>query len=64
MPGTRGINKLDHMWKDGIFLSIREESNKLIAGTNEGVIKVATFRRGPKEDIWKNDELEAVRGLP
>ena len=43
---------------------MREESNELIVGTNEGVIKVATFRRRPEEDRWKKEELEEVRGLP
>ena len=64
MPETQGVNKLDARWNDGLFLRIREESNELIVGTSEGVLKVAPYRRRPESERWKWEEMRNIKGTP
>ena len=43
-PESLGVNKLDSRWSTGHFLGIRDESNELLIGTSQGVLKVRTIR--------------------
>ena len=43
-PETIGVNKLDSRWSTGHFLGIRDDSNELLIGTSQGVLKVRTIR--------------------
>ena len=61
--GSRG--KLDPRWDTGVFLGVREESNEVVVGTNEGVIKCRTFRRkGSQEERWNRDTILGIKGVP
>ena len=52
-------------WANGVWLGIREESNEIIIGTSEGVIKTRTIRRkADPKDSWNADELNAMKGTP
>ena len=41
---SAGVSKLDSRWSTGQFLGIRDESNELLIGTAQGVLKVRTIR--------------------
>ena len=62
---TSRKGKLESNWESGVFLGIREESNEILVGTPQGVVKARTFRRkGSDEDRWNKEEILAVKGLP
>ena len=62
---TSKRGKLESRWESGVFLGIREESNEILVGTSDGVVKARTFRRkGSDEDRWNKDEILSMRGLP
>ena len=44
---------------------MREESNEIFIGTEEGVIKVRTIRRkGSKTERWDGSQIDKMRGTP
>ena len=58
-------NKLNSRWAVGVYLGSSEMSNELYVGTNEGVIKVRSFRRkGSSEERWNKEHVLAVTGTP
>jgi len=44
LPESVGVSKLDSRWSTGHFLGIRDESNELLIGTSQGVLKVRIIR--------------------
>ena len=44
LPESVGVSKLDSRWSTGHFLGIRDESNELLIGTSQGVLKVGIIR--------------------
>ena len=52
-PKSRGKRKLESRWTTGIWAGIRDETNEVMIGTDEGIIKVRTIRRkGSEEERW------------
>ena len=56
-------NRLDSVWKDGVFLGLRTVSGEILVRTAEGIMRPRTVHRVPKENRWA-DNLEFVTGLP
>ena len=64
-PGTKGVEKFEVRWRDGVFLGVRDDSGEVIIGTPEGVIKVSAIRRkGTMGDRWDRDRIMGVVGVP
>ena len=63
-PESRGVEKADTRWGDGIYVGIREESNEILVATNKGVIKVMSYKRRPEENRWDRLEFEEIKGIP
>jgi hypothetical protein len=58
------LNKLDNKWRDGIYLGIKDNTNEVFVGTNNGVFKVQSVRRKPEQERYQWSELEKMVGLP
>jgi hypothetical protein len=62
---SKGKFKLDSRWGEGIFYGVRDESNEVIIGTEEGTIKVYSFRRkASDEDRWNKEMFNKAKGVP
>ena len=60
-----GDAKLMPRWGDGIFLGMAQESDEILLGTPEGIVRAKAFRRkGSAEDRWNKDAVLAVKGVP
>ena len=44
-PNTRGKDKFEVRWEEGLWLGIHEQSNEVIIGTDKGVLKARDVRR-------------------
>ena len=52
-PKSKGKEKAEYRWLNGIWLGIREESGEYMVGTPEGIFKVRTVRRkASHEERW------------
>ena len=52
-------------WATGRWCGIRDETNEVMIGTQEGIIKVRTIRRkGSNEERWNITQLENMKGTP
>jgi len=64
-PKTKGIEKAEYRWAEGIWLGIRDESGEHIIGTEGGIVKARTVRRpGSHGERWKWSVFEKMKGLP
>ena len=64
-PKSAGKKKLKSRWSTGIWLGARDESNEILIGTEEGVIKVRTVRRkGTNEERWNAVQVDRMCGTP
>jgi len=64
---AKSLGKADSRsrWKSGVWLGVKDESNEVIIGTANGIVKARTVRRkGTDADRWNTDELNAMKGLP
>ena len=62
-PKSAGKEKIKTRWATGILLGIRDESNEVLIGTEEGVIKVRTIRRkGTHEERWNTVQIDRMKG--
>ena len=62
---SRGIDKFDSRWSEGVWLGIREESGEHLVGTVEGVIKARTVRRRPiQHERWNKQLFDSFQGVP
>ena len=44
--GTRGRDKLDSRWEQGVWLGVKDTSGEIIIGTPDGVVKARDFKSG------------------
>ena len=64
-PTTKGKDKANVRWAEGVWFGVRDESGEHIVATNKGVLKVrAIRRRGSQQDRWNWEEFKKVVGLP
>ena len=63
-PKSKGREKADTRWAEGVWLGIRDISGEHIIGTQDGVVKVRMVRRRPEDQQWKWSEFQKMRGLP
>ena len=56
---------MESRWRTGVWLGIGSESNEVIIGTSEGVVKARSIRRkGSEEESWCRDEFNKIQGTP
>ena len=64
-PGSRGKDKLDPRWEEGIWLGVKDSSGETIIGTREGVVKVRDVKmKARKEDRWNVHQFNELTGTP
>ena len=56
--------RLGSRWGSGVWLGIREESNEVFVGTDEGVVKCRSIRRKAGQDRWDKDLFNSIKGTP
>ena len=49
-PGSRGEDKFEPRWDEGIWLRIADKTGEMMLGTSEGVVKVRDVR---SEEVGK-----------
>ena len=64
LPESKGENKLDSRWEEGIYLGLKDESNELIVGNKEGVRKIRSWAKKPEGDRWAKEKLDEMKGVP
>ncbi len=52
-PESKGEQKLETRWEDGVYLGVVTESGEIIVGNHEGVVEVRTFSVRPQGERWK-----------
>ena len=62
--GKKNQTKCQLKWEEGIYLGVRALSGEIIVGDKEGVWKVRTCRRKPKEERWNQSNSELIGGVP
>ena len=61
---SAGKDKMNTRWGSGVWLGIREESNEVFVGTDEGVVKCRSIRRKAGPDRWDKDLFNSIKGTP
>jgi len=62
--GKKNQVKSQSKWDDGVYLGVRALSGEIIVGDKEGIWRVRTCRRKPKEERWKQSNSELIGGVP
>ena len=63
--GSVGKNKMASRVESGVFLGFREESQEVMIGTPDGIVKAASIKRkGTHEERWNAQELDSFTGTP
>ena len=63
--GSKGRDKLDCRWEQGVWLGMRLETGESVIGTDLGVVKCRDIKRlGSSDERWNRDRLLAVQGTP
>ena len=65
IPGvTKGVARVEPRWEDGIFLGVSDRSDEFYVGTERGMHKVQTVRRGEATERFDLTFLNAVTARP
>lgn len=60
-----GKAKFDSRWEEGMFIGVRDESNEVLIGTSQEVVKAWTInRKGEEQERWNREQLVGMRGTP
>ena len=62
--GKTQKDKMDTEWKDGIWLGHARESNEVLIGTDDGVVRAYAVIRKPPGERWSAERLKTMRGTP
>ena len=63
-PDSKGKDKGNVRWRDGHYLGVLDESNELLIGLPEGVIKVRDVMRHAGARSWDAESLKLIKGTP
>ncbi len=64
-PKSKGINKWEYRWCEGVWFGVVNRSGENIVLTVEGATRTPHIRRKPEgEDRWNARVLDKARGLP
>ena len=62
--GKEHKNKMMTEWKDGIWLGHTRDSNEVLVGTKDGVVRAYSVIRKPEGERWDAEMLREMRGSP
>ena len=57
-------DKLETEWFEGIWLGHNRNSNEILVGTSEGVVKAYAIRRQPEDARWDGEMIKKMNGTP
>ena len=58
------VGKLETEWFEGIWLVHNINSNEILTGTADGVIKAYAVRRKSEEERWDGSMIKNMKGTP
>ena len=64
LHGKKEKHKMESDWKEGLWLGHSRNSNEVLIGTREGVVRAWAIRKKPYGDQWDGDLIKAMRGTP
>ena len=56
--------KMEERYHQGIWLGLRQKSDKALIGTDKGVVKVKSVRRVSESKRWEPDMFMRLQGTP
>jgi hypothetical protein len=62
--GKTHKDKMESEWEEGIWLGHHRESNEVIVGTSDGVLRAFTVERKPIGERWEKVRMESMKGTP
>jgi hypothetical protein len=62
--GKERKNKFESEWQEGLWLGHSRESNEMIIGTKDGVIRAYAIKRKAADERWDVDLLKNMKGTP
>ena len=57
-------DKFDSEWREGIWLGHSRNSNEVLVGTKDGVVRAYAIRRQEGGKRWSKELIEQLRGTP
>ena len=63
-PHSKGKDKFEVRWEDGIWLCIADRTGEAIIGTKDGVIKARDVRSMEEKEAWNIGRFNDIRGTP
>ena len=61
MEKEKGRNKFEVKWDIGLWLGHARDTNEVLIGTAEGVIKACACKRFPETERWDETKPEEAR---
>eukprot|EP00973_Karenia_brevis_P094081 12420629-Karenia_brevis.AAC.1 len=58
------MEKIKSGWEYEIFVGVNRRSNELLIADEEGIRRVRSIKRIPKEEKWSEDNLKWVKWAP
>ena len=57
-------HKMETDWREGLWLGHSRNSNEILVGTREGVVRAWAIRKKPYEEQWDGDLIKNMKGTP
>ena len=57
-------DKADSVWAEGVWLGHNRESNEILIGTAEGVVRAFAVIRKQEGQRWDKERIKGMRGTP
>ncbi len=61
---TEAQEKMKTDWHEGVWLGHNRDSNEVLIGTDNGVVKAFAVRKKPKEEQWNGERIKHMKGTP
>eukprot|EP00973_Karenia_brevis_P035878 4950824-Karenia_brevis.AAC.1 len=58
------LEKINPRMKYGIFVGVNRKSNQFLIADEDGIRRVRSIRRIPKEQKWGEDSLKWIKWAP
>ena len=57
-------HKMESDWSEGLWLGHSRNSNEILVGTRDGVVRAWAIRKKPYEEQWDGDLIKNMKGTP
>ena len=64
MDKYKDRSKVEANWEDGVWLGISRESNEILVGTKNGVMRAYALKQRPADERWDEKQISDMRGTP